>query len=59
MPYQASRPHPSSRNPLVYERIWCLVLVKAPCECSTGIIERGLRSRDDNARGAAECVIDS
>ena len=36
-----------------------LVLVKAPCECTTGIIERGLRSRDDNARGAAECVIDS
>ena len=35
------------------------VLVKAPCECTTGIIERGLRSRDDNARGAAECVIDS
>ena len=33
------------------------VLVKAPCECTTGIIERGLRSRDDNARGAA--VIDS
>ena len=28
------------------------VLVKAPCECTTGIIERGLRSR-------AECVIDS
>ena len=22
------------------------VLVKAPCECTTGIIERGLRSRD-------------
>ena len=24
MPYQASRPHPSSRNPVVYERIRCL-----------------------------------
>ena len=23
-PYQASRPHPSSRNPVVYERIRCL-----------------------------------
>ena len=38
---------------------WLYVLVKAPCECTTGIIERGLWSRDDNARGAAECVIDS
>ena len=36
-----------------------LVLVKAPYECIAGIIGRCLRSRDDNARGDAECVIDS
>ena len=36
-----------------------LRLVKALCECTTGITEHSLRSRDDNAWGAAECVIDS
>ena len=36
----------------VLDRVLCQVLVKAPCECTTGIIE----SRE---RGAAECVIDS
>ena len=35
------------------------VLVKKPCECTTGIIERVLQSRDDNAQGVGECVIDS
>ena len=33
------------------------VLVKAPCECATGIIERGCGRESDNTRGKAECVI--
>ena len=33
------------------------VLVKAPCECATGIIERGCGRENENAQGKAECVI--
>ena len=36
-----------------------IVLVKAPCECTTGIIERGLRSRESITHSAAPRALSS